>query len=318
MVTRKVRAVIIYADVVLLLNFLMNSAILVLTAYGAGIAFSWNRIAGAAAMGGIYTLVGVFPAMSIFYSIPAKLIVSVLLVLAAFGYRSIKITIILTGIFFIVSFILGGAVLGWLYFIQTEILYAANQNINLSLSDVIIGSSLAIILIILVVKRLLGRMYRYKTLYQARIEYDGNSQEITGMMDTGNGLYSLMGRKPVVLVNLQVAASLLGAQVSDFLIKNRPDSWVSNLDTCQDSKWLARVEIIPCQSVGGYNMLLGFRPDSITVIGEKGAEYTAEALIGICDTVFDDNRECQALLHPALMTEVNITKGANTCVLPGR
>ena len=309
---------IIYADVVLLVNFLMNSAILVLTAYGAGIAFSWKRIAGTAAMGGLYTLVGIFPVMSILYSIPAKLIVSVILVIAAFGYRSVKLTLILTGIFFIVSFILGGAVLGWLYFIQTEFLYAANKNINLTVSDVLLGSSVAVLLIILVVKRLLGRMYRHKILYQARIEYKGKCQEITGMMDTGNGLYSLLGRKPVVLINLQVAAVLLGAQVADFLTENQPDSWISKLDTCQDANWLARVEIIPCQSVGGHNMLLGFRPDSITVIGENGAVYTAEALIGICDNVFADNRECQALLHPALMTGVNITKGANTCVLPGR
>lgn len=309
---------IIYADVVLLINFIMNSIILVLTAYAAGISFSWKRLLVTAAAGGVYVLAGIFPVMAAFYSIPGKLIASVVMTVAAFGYKSVRLTIVLTGIFFIVSFVLGGALVGWLYFVQNEAPYGANKTIKLSLENLMVGSIIAIILVIFVVRRLLARMYRHKTLYQTRIEYDGRYQEITGMMDTGNGLYSLLGGKPVVLLNLQVAIRLLGSQVAKFLSDNRPDAWLTELDKCQDSVWLARVEIIPCRSVGGNNMLLGFRPDSITVMGKDGSAYTSEVLVGICDSVFADNSDCQALLHPALMNGINITKEASTCKLPGQ
>ena len=308
----------IYADVVLLINFIMNSIILVVTAYAAGISFNWRRLLLTAVAGGVYTLVGIFPEMAMFYSIPGKLLASVVIILLAFGYRSVKITVTLTGIFFIVSFIFGGALLGWLYFIQTEVPYRAGTTIKLSWGNLVVGSVVGIILILLVVKRLLARMYRYKTFYQAKIEYAGQLQEITGMLDTGNGLYSLLGRKPVVLLSLQSALQLLGAKVAAFLTTNRPDSWLANLDKCQDSAWLARVEIIPCQSVGGCNMLLGFRPDSITVMGKEGSFYTAEVIIGIYDGTFSNGNDCQALLHPALLTGINSTKEASTCGLPGQ
>lgn len=183
----------IYADVVLVINFIMNSILLVLTAYAGGISFRWNRLLITAAAGGIYTLAGIFPAMAVLYSIPGKLIASVVMIVLAFGYRSAKITVILTGIFFIVSFILGGALLGWLYFVQSQMPYGVSNSIKPSFGDLLLGSVIAIGLISLVIRQLLARMNRSRTLYQAKITYDGRCREITGMMDTGNGLYSLLG-----------------------------------------------------------------------------------------------------------------------------
>lgn len=308
----------IYGDVVLVINFIMNSVILVLTAYAAGISYNWKRILLTAAIGGVYTLIGIFPAMAVLYSIPGKLLASALMIVLAFGYRSLRVTLTLIGIFFIVSFILGGALLGWLYFIQTEApFYRVSNVLTLSWGNLVIGSVIAIILIRLVIKKILARMYRKTTYYQTIIEYAGHCQEVIGMLDTGNGLYSLLGHKPVILLALQASLQLLGEEVADFLTANRPDTWLTNLEKCQDAAWLARVEVIPCQSVGGRSMILGFRPDRVTVMGEDGPADTSEVLIGIYDGVFN-GRDCQALLHPALLTGINRTKEAGVCELPGQ
>ncbi|HWR43265.1 sigma-E processing peptidase SpoIIGA [Sporomusa sp.] len=308
----------IYADMVLLINFIMNSVILVLTANAAGVPFSWKRILPTALMGGVYSLAGIFPEMAILYTIPGKLLASVTLILLAFGRRPLKITLILVGIFFIISFILGGAVLGWLYFVQTGAPHGVSHIIGLSWGNLAIGSVIAVTLILLIVKQMLGRMYRRQTLYQAKIEYDGRYAEITGMLDTGNGLYSLLGRTPVVLLTYQTSLQLLSLQASEYLTKNSPDAWIANLDQCLDAAWLARVEVVPYQSVGSRSILLGFRPDSITVMTEYGPAQTANVLIGIYNGVFSGGSDCQALLHPALITGVNTTKEAGICALPGR
>lgn len=308
----------IYADVVLFINFVMNTVILVLTAYAAGISFKWKRILVTAIVGGVYTLAGVFPNMAILYSIPGKLVASALIIVLAFGYRSTKITVTLIGIFFIVSFTLGGALLGWLYFIQTEAPFLkAGHIITLSWQNLVMGSVVAIILIRVIYKKVLTKMYRKTTYYQAVIEYAGSSQAVTGMLDTGNGLFSLLGRKPVVLLTLQPALQVLSAEAADFLTSNPPDTWLMKLEQCKDSAWLARVEVIPCRSVGGRDMLLGFRPDMITVMTEEGSVNTAEVLIGIYAGEFN-SRDCQALLHPALLTGLNMRKEAGTCKLPGQ
>lgn len=308
----------IYADMVLLINFIMNSVILVLTAYSAGISFQWKRLLLAALMGGIYVLGGIFPELAMLYSIPGKLLASVIIILLAFGYRSIKITLILVGTFFIVSFILGGSVLGWLYFVQTGRTGSITDGINLSWSNLAIGSVLAIILILLIVKQMFGRMYRHQTLYRTKIKYDGRVIEITGMLDTGNGLFSLLGHKPVVLLTYQASLGLISSEACNFLNSYSPEAWLSNLDQCQDSAWIARIEIIPYQSVGSRNMILGFRPDSITVMTEYGPAQTANVLLGIYDGLFTAERDCQALLHPMLINGINMTKEARICALPGR
>ncbi|WP_170233213.1 sigma-E processing peptidase SpoIIGA [Sporomusa termitida] len=296
----------------------MNSVILVLTAYAAGISFSWKRILPAAFLGGIYSLVGIFPQMFMLYTIPGKLLASVLIILLAFGRRSLKLTLTLIGIFFVISFILGGAVLGWLYFAQTGATPGAGQLITLSWRHLLIGTVIAVTLIGLIVKQMLGRMYRRQTFYQAKIEYDGRSAEITGMLDTGNGLFSLLGHKPVVLLNRQASLSLLSLQAAAYLNNNTPETWLTNLDQCLDTAWLSRVEVIPYQSVGSRSVLLGFRPDHITVMTECGPARTANVLIGVYGGVFAGGSDCQALLHPALITGVNTTKEAGICALPGQ
>lgn len=315
---RKVWLVYIYADVVLIVNCIMNSVILVLTAHAGGISYSWKRLLLAALLGGVYALSGIFPEMAVLYSIPGKLMMSVMLVLMAFGYRTVRTTLVLVGAFFIVSFILGGATLGWLYFIQIEAPQRAGNYLDVSWSNLVTGSVIAVMLVTLIARRLLGKMIRQKNFYQARIEYNGQNKEITGMLDTGNNLYSLLGHKPVVLLCWQSAIQLLGPQVADYLTSTSPEAWLSNLHKCQDANWLARVEVIPCQSVGGRNMLLGFRPDGISVRTEDGLAHTTEVLIGLYDGVFASDRHCEALLHPALITGVNITKEVSICALPGQ
>lgn len=298
----------IYADVVLVINWIMNSVILVLTAQAAGISYSRKRLLLAALLGGVYALGGVLPEMKLLYSIPGKLMISVALVLLAFGYRTVRTTLVLIGAFFIVSFILGGATLGWLYFIQTEA--PPSDFPAVSWSNLLMGSGLAVMLVILIAKRILPNMIRRQHYYQACIEYNGQYKEITGLLDTGNNLYSLFGHKPVVLLSWRSAISLLGSQVSDYLTSTGPEGWLLHLHECQDTDWLARVEIIPCQSVGGQNMLLGFRPDGISVRTEAGTIHTSEVLIGLYDGVFASGSHCEALIHPALMSGVNITKEA--------
>ena len=315
---RKGKPVYIYADMVLLINFTMNSVILVLTAYAGGISFCWRRILPAALLGGIYSLVGVFPEMFILYTIPGKLLASVVIILLAFGHRSLKVTLTLIGIFFVISFMLGGAVLGWLYFAQTGVPPGTGQLLTLSWRHLLTGVVIAVVLIGLIVKQMLGRMYQRQTFYQAQIEYSGRSAEITGMMDTGNGLFSLLGRKPVVLVSRQASFSLLSQQAVEYLNNNSPEMWLPNLDQCLDTVWLSRVEVIPYQSVGSRSVLLGFRPDRITVMTEYGPAQTANVLIGIYSGAFAGGSDCQALLHPALITGVNTTKEAGICALPGQ
>lgn len=111
----------VYADVVLLVNLIMNSLIIWLTAWAAGIRYCWWRITLAALAGGLYSLAGIYQELHLLYTPFAKLLISILLIIFSFGWQSLRRLVLLVGLFYIVSFLLGGAVVGWLFFFSRNV-----------------------------------------------------------------------------------------------------------------------------------------------------------------------------------------------------
>jgi stage II sporulation protein GA (sporulation sigma-E factor processing peptidase) len=305
----------VYADVVLILNLIMNSIILRMTAGAAGVSFRWWRILFAAAWGSVYVLGGMFSSLAIFYTVPVKVLLSVILILLAFGRRQIRVLLLLVGAFYITSFILGGAVIGWLYFLQTNSYVKSGDYMwsNMSWVQLAGGSCIAIVLMLLITRRLRERTLRRQIVYQVKIEYDGLSTAVTAMLDTGNGLYTIIGRKPVVLVTQRALQAILSNTVTEFLQETNPEMWLVKLDGCKDEKWLARVQIIPYHAVGNRSMLLGFRPDCITVVTETGIITTQNVVIGVYDGALSGDDSYDALLHPAVLHGLNNKEEASVC-----
>jgi len=78
----------IYVDVVILLNILMNSCILLLTGWIAGIRRCIWRIIIAAAFGSFYSVACLLPELAVFYAPLSKLIAALFIIVLAYGYRS--------------------------------------------------------------------------------------------------------------------------------------------------------------------------------------------------------------------------------------
>ena len=164
----------IYADVVILINIMMNSIILLLTAWIAGVNYKLWRILLAATVGSCYVLVGILPGLYIVNHVLVKVIVSLIVILVAFGIKSVHLVLLLIASFYMVAFILGGAVVGWLYFWQSSNYFGSSDIFlaNLSWPHLLWGSSLGIFLILIVVRRIQPRMTRHQNLHQVKLEYE--------------------------------------------------------------------------------------------------------------------------------------------------
>ncbi len=300
----------IYIDVVFFMNIIMNSVILFLTACAAGLDYKWWRLLATAGFGSIYVLCGVLPQLWIIYTAPFKLLMSLIMIILAFGMKPVRILLLLVGIFFAVSFILGGAIFGWLFFWQTSHHFGGNIDLipdSISWKQLAGGSCLGIILVTFITRRVLARMYKCKTVHQIKIDYAGHSVELRAKLDTGNSLYTVIGRKPVVLVEHMAIETVLNESAMVFLRENTPEIWLANLDKCDDKEWLARIQIIPYNSVGSRSMLLGFRPDRLTVTVGDEIITTSDIVIGIYSGTLSGDGYYSALLHPAIMSGMNIT-----------
>lgn len=296
----------VYVDVVFIINVIMNSIILLLTAWTIRVNCKLWRLLLAALAGAVYVLAGLFLQTQILFEPFSKIMVSFVIVVMAFGRRPLRILLLFVGVFFVVSFMLGGAVLGWLFFWQSGNLMQSIGKFKAGLSMIswrylVGGGVFGAVLLGAMLKNAVKRLICSKTLYKARVHYGGKTVDFTGMLDTGNSLYTPIGRRPVVLVNQKAVENILDETVRNYLQSNPPNSWLVNLEKCDAPEWLTRVQVIPCRAVSGSGMLLGFRPDSIEITNGNKVVKTTDVVLGIYGGMLSSEGLYEALLHPAVI-----------------
>lgn len=295
----------IYVDILFAVNLIMNTLILLLTAWVTRAHYVWWRLIVASFVGSVYAIAGVLPQLGFFYTVPCKFVASLLIVLIAFGPKTIRIQAVLVAIFYLISFVLGGAVVGWLFFWESGNNFIGLKELGqyggISWGMLTGGSLISATMIFLIIRVVLKRMLCQRTLYQAEVIYDNKSVALKAMLDTGNGLYTIVGRKPVVLVNQLTIEKVLNECVSEYLRKNSQEEWLEKLEACNDENWLLRVQVIPYKAVGSCSMMLGFRPDCIKVKTDKGDIETSDVVLGIYHGALSNNGMYEALLHPAVV-----------------
>lgn len=297
----------IYADVVLLINLLMNILILLCTAWVLKVPFKRWRLLSAAMIGSAYALGEVIPLLAFLYLPVMKVLFSVMLVYIAYGFTSVRKLVLLVGGFYLISFILGGAVIGWLFFSRPTSTFLGK---TISWQILLVGSLLAVGFMFVTVNFITNHFIEKTLFYQVYITLGERSVKLRGFLDTGNHLYSVVAHKPVVLVNYSAAKTILSTEVIRYLDTTESEAWLNCLDKCQDQQWLSRVEVIPYHGVGSQSVLLGFRPDKFTV-RKKDMTVHAEVIIGVYEGQLSSTDNYEVLLHPKVLEykkdrEVNI------------
>lgn len=126
----------------------------------------------------------------------------------------------------------------------------------------------------------------------------------TALLDTGNSLRDPLSRDPVVIIEAQLFAEANDEAVRN-LVQSACSGDLSQITAMVDAPALAtRVRLIPYSSLGTKSgLLLGIRPDSLTVgHGEKKIEVTG-AIIGLHGQPLSEDGSYSALIHPELVHE---------------
>lgn len=306
----------VYVDLFLGLNFFINAGLLFLTAKLCQTPIRWLRICMAAAAGAMYALGALCLDSALLYTITAKLIASLVLIRIAFSARSLKSLMQLTAAYYIASFAAGGAVAGWCYYRQPFVNSIA-QPISrlLGWEDLVGGAMLSVGLLLFVKAGYFAQRIRRTVEYDVEVIYQGNKVMCKAILDTGNALYSI-SRKPVIIVDYDVLRGLLSTAVSSLLAKYPSQEWLENIHFCEDKEWLARMQVIPFRALGGNNVIIGFRPDTVRVYSPDTAIETTDVIIGIYAGNLSLEKRYRALLHPAIL-HLCAHKEVKTCITLG-
>ncbi|GFN24068.1 sporulation sigma-E factor-processing peptidase [Thermanaeromonas sp. C210] len=297
---------IIYLDVVLLVNLFMDYIILWATARLSQAATSPWRLLGGAALGSLYSLTIFSPAGGPWMWFAVKILVSLLMVSLAFFPVSWHKFLQGVGYFYLVSFVMGGAVLGALYLADALTAQAFTGG------GVVIGplpyGGLAMAVGAALFLVYWGSLFIKRNFWQSLLRlpivigFNGKRLALKALVDTGNNLRDPFTGRPVIVAEYGALRPLLPPELQlDLTVPGEPEleKLVSSL---HGTPWAARIRVIPFHSLGReHGLLLGFKPDEVVVLWEDRLIRVKDVVIGLCWQRLNLEGGYRALLHPDLL-----------------
>lgn len=259
-----------YLDLIVLLNFFLDFILLFSVSMILKRNTSLKRIALGALIGGVSVL-SLFINFNSITLFLFKVVMSIIMVLVTFSFKSLKFTFNNLVYLYLVSIILGG----FLYWINDELAYKNTGLVffhsGFSINWLLIIICAPVILTIYVVKT-----RRLKAEYAKRYEVEitflnGKKTCVTGFLDTGNNLVDPYKKRPIIMIN----KALLG-------------------------DYKPSVILVPCVTVNKESLINCFKIKKLLINREVVEE---DVLVGISDNNFGiEGVDC--LLHKRIVKEM--------------
>ena len=297
----------IYGDMIFIENIAMNYIILLSTAKLTRSNYKNFKLLIASAVGSIYSVFYYFPGYEFLYTIFLKFIFSLFIVAIAFTPYKIKDFIRCTGIFYLVSFIFGGAAFGIFYlFNEVKSSYGGDFYLgSFPIRLLILSTVIAYFIVRYLWDYILYRIRREKILTRIMISFDNRSTFLTALVDTGNSLNEPISNLPVIVAEYSSIRDILPRDIQNIFEKNKEDNLNAIASVISKSIWLNKFRIIPFKSLGNDNaLMLGFKPDAYSIEDIEDSKKK-EIIIGIYNKKLTHDGEYNALIHPDIISVYN-------------
>lgn len=288
----------IYVDVLFLENLILNCIILYATSIISKVKIEHLRIIGASAIGAIYVIIYYIFRISIYMNVLAKLMLAVCMIYIVFKPNKGKDLFKYIVIFFLVSFVFGGASLGAIYIVNSNNVTIQNGMIlgAYSIKTIMLGIVIAFIISILAFRLVKTKFTKKDMFCVIKIQLNGAEIETKAMIDTGNLLKEPITNIPVVVVENTVLKGMLPKEVLENT-ENILGGDIENIPKEIKDKYLSKLKVIPFSSLGKQNgMLLGIKADSLKIVNGEDEKIIDKVIIGIYNKQLSKGEDYRALL----------------------
>ncbi len=288
----------IYIDVVLIENLLMNYIILFATGVILKIKIKHIRLILASLIGAIYTIIAYISALRIYSNIFLKFILSLIIIYIAFNPKSVKKLFKFTLIFYLTSFVFGGAAFALIYIVKPQDILRNNGlvlNTN-SLKTIFISAIIAFAIIIIGFKVVKNKISAKDMYCNIKIILNQKEIETKAMIDTGNFLREPITNTPVIVVEHTLLYDCMPKEILNHLETILGGDFSEIPDKVRE-EYISRLKVIPFSSLGKQNgMLLGIKADKVIIKSDEEEKENDNVIIGIYDKSLTKRGEYRALL----------------------
>lgn len=304
---------IVYVDLIFLLNLLMDGAMLYTCGKIRKIKLVWWRLLLSSGIGASYVVMMFFPQLSFLFTFLVKVSFSLLMIAVAFTYGSLRNFMLNLAVFYVVNFVAAGGILGVKYFLQNSsdvvngILYThsggAGSAIQIGVTFIVIIACIMLLFIRRVFASQKRREQLSSYLAQVEIRIDEFRSTCTGMIDTGNQLYDPLTRTPVMIMEVTAYEGFIPDDWIKHIRSSKGDQLITDL-IVESSIWQDRLRFVPYRGVNrGSQFMLAIKPDQVVVSYNNRQIATDRVLIGLDGGTLSRDRTYQAIIHPALIAE---------------
>lgn len=286
---------VIYADILIVINVIVNYLLLRASAAITGSQFSPVRFLSASAIGGLFSLIIFIENIPHFLNFIIKITFLALMVFVAFGAKSMKSFIKCCAAFFLTNFAFAGIMLAICITVapnatiyKNGIIYFNVNIFTLTITSVICYCVLSLI------SRFSKSKTPEKSIYPLRITYNDRTVEGKALLDTGNTLCDCFSGKPAIITEKQFIAHLCdGSEITEMksfrlipfsTIKSGgalPAFLADKAEIMEKGKWVEAKDIYIAVTEkkivsGGYSALLGMPFFDAIDTGIKGGKSANE------------------------------------------
>ena len=293
----------IYIDIVLIENLIMNYIILFTTAVVLKIKVNHIRLILASLLGAGYSIIAYMGIIKVYSSIILKIILSVLIIYIAFNPQNIKKMCKDLLLFYLVSFVFGGAAFALIYIIKPQNILMKNGLFlgTYTLKTVMLGAVVAFCIIIGAFAIIKNKISKKDMFCEIEILINQKKIKTKAMIDTGNMLKEPITSVPVIVVEHILLYSCMPKEILNNL-KEIMGGDFKNIPCDIQEKYISKLKLIPFSSLGKQNgMLIGIRPEYVKVITDEQEKINKNVIIGIYEKSLTKKGEYQALIGIELL-----------------
>lgn len=288
----------IYIDVVLIENLIMNFIILLATGIVLKEKIKTVRLLLASLLGAIYSVISYMSILEIYSNIILKIILSVVIVYVAFNPQTMKKMWKDILIFYLTSFVFGGAAFALIYIVKPQDILMKNGLFlgTYPLKTIVLGAIIAFIIIITAFTIVRTKITKKDMFCKVEIQINGKKIETTAMLDTGNLLKEPITNTPVIVVEHTLLYDCIPKEILNHLDEMLGGEF-ENIPEKIKEEYMAKLKFIPFSSLGKQNgMLLGMKAESVKIKDGEREEEKDNVIVGIYNKSLTKRGEYRALL----------------------
>lgn len=265
---------VIYIDVLLCVNLLINYVILILEANLLNLRIKRKRLILSALIGSFYSIFIFFDQINLLLSLFIKLLMSITIILIAYGFINTRSFVKSIVTFYFINFIFGGIIFCIWYFISPKGIFIKNGIVYFDVSPTfLILSTVVIYFSIKIYRYFLGESDLHNIVCDLEILNNGKTVKLFAKVDTGNSLKEPFSNKPVIVAEYESIKDILPPEVKNYIQDNVED-WTAK------GKKTSLLRVIPYSTVSGEGLLSAFIPEKVT-IRYKNKTYIKETFLAI-------------------------------------